>query len=118
MAHEFVFGLIGPKCASNARKTWNELLQHRRIDGFFDFYRTETSHDLVTRFSEMFLLERRGYLIAGRLQADAVKLMDVLTQEAKREMKVDVVKNERGVLIGHFMGDSTPQEILDFWMKE
>lgn len=118
MAHEYVFGLLGPKCTSNARKTWNELLQDRGIDGFFDFYRTEKPHDLVTRFSEMFLLERRGYLIANGLQADAVPLMDVLTHEAKKMNKVDVVKNERGVLTGHFMGDSTQLEILDFWMKE
>lgn len=118
MAHEFVFGLIGPVCTAHARKTWNGLLREERIDGFFDFYRTTTKEDLVTRFSEMFLLGRRGYLVAASLQADAVPLMDRLTNEARKKGLVDTVKNERGVLMGHFMGEAKPKEILNMWLEK
>ncbi len=114
MAHEYVFGLLGPICTANARKTWNALLKKEKIDGFFDFYRTHSKHDLVTRLSEMFLLERRGYLIADSLQADAVSLMDRLDASVKHG-RVDTVKNEGGVLVGHFLGNN-PEAILKLWM--
>lgn len=117
MAHEFVFGLLGPVCTAHARKTWNELLRKEGIDGFFDFYRTTNAQDLVTRLSEMFLLERRGYLLNASLQAAAVPLMDTLTLEARTQGRVDTVKNERGVLVGHFMGEAKPKEILTLWME-
>lgn len=117
MAHEFVFGLIGPICTAQARKTWNGLLNKEGVDGFFDFYRTMNQEDLVTRFSEMFLLQRRGYLIADSLQKDAVPLMDTLTPEARTKGRVDTVKNERGVLVGHFMGKAPAREILDMWLE-
>ncbi len=114
MAHEYVFGLLGPICTANARKTWNELLKKEGVDGFFDFYRTHNKHDLVTRFSEMFLLERRGYVLSEPLQADAVSLMDTLDASVT-DGRVDTVKNERGVLIGYFLGNN-PEAILKLWM--
>jgi hypothetical protein len=114
MAHEYVFGLVGPTCSGGARKVWNELLTKEGIDGFFDFYRAIGTHDLVARLSEMFLLERRGYLIHASLQADAVGLMDYLAPSVT-DGRVDTVKNERGVLTGHFLGDDMKQ-ILRLWM--
>ncbi len=114
MAHEYVFGLLGPICTAQARKTWNELLRKQQVDGFFDFYRTLNKHDLVTRLSEMFLLERRGYIIADSLQQDAVSLMDTLDASVTSG-RVDTVKNERGVLVGYFLGNN-PEKVLALWM--
>ncbi len=95
-----VCGLIGLKCASNARAVWNANFAKRKLDAFFDFYRTRSVQELELRFSEMFLLERRGYIVAAELQQDAVKLMDRLDVSAQKNGKVDTVLNERGVLIG------------------
>lgn len=116
MAHANVFGLLAPSCTANARKTWNELLKDKNVDGFFDFYRTRNAHELQTRCSEMFLLERRGYLVHESLQADAVVLMDLLAESAQDRGLVDTVKNERGVLTGHFLADTSPSDILKIWM--
>ncbi len=116
MKHPYVFGFVGPRCTGKARTFWNAVLQQKKIDGFFDFYRIDHQHDLVTRLSEMFLLERRGYLIHESLQESALRLMDVLTKEAERIGRVNTVKNERGVLIGHYLREADPEEILKVWM--
>ena len=115
MAHAYVFGFLGARCKANARTTWNALLKKEGIDGFFDFYRTTGSQDLATRLSEMFLLERRGYLIDVPLQEATVPLMDFLAPSVQNG-RVDVVKNERGVLTGHYVGETTPETILKMWM--
>ncbi len=116
MAHAHVFGLLAPSCTAHARKTWNELLHRLNIDGFFDFYRTRNAHELQTRLSEMFLLERRGYLVHESLQSDAAVLMDRLAPSAHERGLVDTVTNERGVLVGHFLADAAPSDIVTLWM--
>lgn len=117
MTHQFIFGLIGPVCTAQARRLWNQLLKERQIDGFFDFYRTTNEHALVTRLAEMFLLERRGYLIHESLQKAAFSLMDRLAPSAVKCGLVDTVTNERGVLVGHFLAARDLQTILDAWME-
>ncbi len=115
MAHTFVFGLVGPTCTAHARATWNRLLKEQGIDGFFDFYRAKNECELVTRLSEMFLLERRGYLIDASLQEAATALMDILDPSVEQH-RVDTVRNERGVLTGYYLGVVPPAQILKIWM--
>jgi shikimate 5-dehydrogenase len=115
-AHQYVFGFLGPRCTGNIRALWNARLREQGIDGFFDFYRTTTRRDLETRLSEMFLLERRGYLVDPSLQEACVALMDTLTSAARSAGLVDTVRNERGVLTGDFLGHVDPEARLTFWM--
>lgn len=115
MAHEFVFGLIGPVCTAHARKTWNELLRKEGIDGFFDFYPTSTIGELELRLSEMFRLGRRGYIVHPSLAREAVRLMD-RTDRGVDERGVRVVKNEGGVLTGYGCDFSDNNAILNLWM--
>ncbi len=112
-----VFGLLGPKCLYQSRKRWNQLFLDRGIDAFFDFYPTRTSQDLELRFSEMFLHERRGYLLTESLQISAVKLLDIPDASVIRSGKVDVVVNDGGVLTGYFIGESAAHtaETLRLW---
>jgi shikimate 5-dehydrogenase len=117
MQHRYVFGFLGPSCTGNIRKTWNAHLQAKNIDGFFDFYRTKTVKDLETRLSEMFLLQRRGYILHPSLQSEAVRLMDRLDDSAQKEGKVDTVLNDRGVLVGGVIGDEV-DERLKFWLRK
>lgn len=117
MAHEFVFGLVGPACSGQARKLWNEEIKRQGIDGFFDFYRAKTSADLEFRLSEMFLLERRGYVLSPELQEAAISLMDQLDDSAKQRGRVDTVTNERGVLVGSFLGDVPIDRRLLLWKQ-
>lgn len=49
--------------------------------------------------------------------AAAVPLMDALTTETRTKGLVDTVTNERGVLVGHFMEEAKPKEILTLWME-
>lgn len=100
-----VFGLIGPVCSSQARTKWNSLFKKNGLSAFFDFYRTKTKQDLELRLSEMFLLERRGYIVAPELQTMIVTLLDRLDNSARQQGCVDTVMNERGVLIGYFCGN-------------
>ncbi len=111
MSKRLVFGLVGPKCSHEARKRWNAYFTEKNLDAFFDFYKTTTVSDLELRLSEMFLLERRGYLIDKKFQKECVRLMDQLDESAEREGKVDAVVNERGVLKGYF-ANTTDIDIL------
>lgn len=105
MSHSIVCGLLGPRCTSEARKVWNAAFKQAGIDGFFDFYRTMNRRDLELRLSEMFLLERRGYILDPKLHKEAVALMDKLDPSAAQEGKVDTVWNDGGVLVGFFVGE-------------
>ena len=101
---KIVCGLVGPVCVSQARTLWNKKFSDANIDAFFDFYRTRTTQDLELRLSEMFLLERRGYIIAEEFQSVILPLLDRLDTEVLREGRVDTVVNQSGVLIGYFFG--------------
>lgn len=102
---QVVCGLIGAACSSRARTTWNELFRERGFAAFFDFYRTKTKEDLELRLSEMFLLERRGYVVASELQTIILPLLDRLDLTAIEKGSVDTVVNDGGVLIGYYCED-------------
>ena len=114
MKKRLVFGLVGPKCSHEARKVWNAYFRKKGMDAFFDFYPTSRGKsDLVLRLSEMFLLERRGYLIDPKLQKECVSLMDELDASAKQEGRVDTVVNREGILVGYFVGSNfSDQQVL------
>lgn len=97
-----VCGLIGPTCTSQARTRWNALFTEKGTDAFFDFYRTVTTEDLELRLSEMFLLQRRGYVVDPLFETVIIRLLDQLDPSAIDRGSVDTVVNERGVLVGHF----------------
>lgn len=112
---QVVCGLIGPSCASQARTRWNELFREKNIPAFFDFYRTKTKEDLELRLSEMFLLERRGYVMAPELQTMIVPLLDRLDDTAKQTERVDTVVNDGGVLVGYSCGSD--EKRLAVWFS-
>jgi hypothetical protein len=113
-----VFGLIGSTCKESARKQWNELLKKQGIDGFFDFYRTENRDDLVLRLSEMFLHERRGYIVAPELRQFLPELLDSVVPDTGGI--INVIKNEGGLLRGyHFIEEGEwREEVLQFWLHQ
>jgi shikimate 5-dehydrogenase len=104
-----VLGFVGPACPSTVRKIWNELLSREGIDGFFDGYRALKSADVQQRLSEMYLLERRGYVIGKGLAGDSASMMDKLDPSAIEAGAVDTVVNDGGVFTGYHIGD-----VLDF----
>ena len=108
-----VCGLIGSVCSSATRTVWNKKFSDARLDAFFDFYRTKTLYDLELRLSEMFLLERRGYVVAQEFQMSILPLLDRLDAQAKREGRVDTVTNRGGILIGSLC-DHTERR-MDVW---
>ncbi len=108
---EAVCGLIGPVCTSQARTFWNKKFSDAGLDAFFDFYRTKTVQDLELRLSEMFLLERRGYVVAEEFQTLILPLLDRLDAEALREGRVDTVVNEGGVLVGYVLRENTERKM-------
>lgn len=111
-----VCGLIGPTCTSQARTHWNALFTQKGTDAFFDFYRTSTIVDLELRLSEMFLLQRRGYVVDPLFETVIIRLLDQLDPSAIDRGSVDTVVNERGVLIGYFLGGDDGERIKK-WMS-
>ncbi len=101
---QLVCGLIGPKCSSQARTTWNKLFVDENKNAFFDFYRTRNQQELELRLSEMFLLERRGYIVDSLFQESIIPLLDQL-DESVQKGSVDTVLNERGVLTGYWLNN-------------
>ena len=101
----FVIGYLGVTTPQGERKRWNGVLAQKGIDGFFDGYPTKTSDDLQFRLSEMFLLERRGYILAPQFQENVLELLDVVDASAQTAGKADTVVNEGGVLHGYLCGE-------------
>lgn len=99
-----IIGLIGPRCTGSARKMWNEIFREREIDAFFDFYRTNTDRDLELCLSEMFLHERRAYLLDPLFSLSVRPLLDRLDPSAKATQRIDTVINDEGILIGFDTG--------------
>ncbi|MSR67432.1 hypothetical protein EXS65_01205 [Candidatus Peribacteria bacterium] len=114
--HRVVCGLIGPTCTSQARTKWNALFLKHGRNAFFDFYRTKTVSELELRLSEMFLHERRGYVVAAELQEIIVPLLDRLDASVTKEQRVDTVTNEGGVLVGSSSGDDD-QRRMELWFR-
>jgi shikimate 5-dehydrogenase len=83
---------------------WNEIFREREIDAFFDFYRTSTDRDLELRLSEMFLHERRAYLLDPLFSLSVRPLLDRMDPSAKATQRIDTVINDDGILIGFDMG--------------
>lgn len=118
MAHQFVFGLLAPRLDRGIRKQWNDLIREQGIDGFFDFYRTKDRSDLELRLSEMFHLERRGYIVDPALQTLVVPLLDRIDASSQKSGRVDTVVNERGVLAGYFCPTLDPCPLIDLFLKQ
>ena len=113
MPPTFIIGLIGPVCTHSARKTWNEMFRSRGIDAFFDFYRTKTERDLELRLSEMFLHERRGYIVDARFSHAIIRLLDRLDVRAEESSTVDTVVNEGGVFVGYDTSSTDDQSQME-----
>ena len=109
-----ICGLIGSVCAAHARTRWNKCFSDTGLDAFFDFYRTKTLQDLELRLSEMFLLERRGYVVSEEFQMLILPLLDRLDAKAREAGRVDTVTNEGGVLIGNFL-DGDDDQRMSVW---
>lgn len=102
-----VIGSIGPTNSSDERKIWNELFAAEKRDAFFDFYRT-TIDDLPLRLSEMYVLQRRGYIVSPQLGKAIISLLD----ETDGSDVIDTVVNEGGVLKGYAMAKKDPAETM------
>lgn len=114
MARTYVFGLLSARCNNRARKTWNALLKEKKTDGFFDFYRTETTADLELRLAEMFHLGRRAYIVSEPLRPLVRPLLDRI--DSSVESEADTVINEGGVLVGYSLGALEPSAQLEAWI--
>ncbi len=112
-----VIGYIGPKLPGELRKKWNALFAKQAVDAFFDFYRTR-QNDLPLRLSEMFLLERRGYIVDPSLVTAIVPLLDRLDASVQVCGAVNMVVNDGGVLTGHWIDavDNSYDACLREWM--
>jgi hypothetical protein len=109
-----VLGLLAPRCTLSARKVWNDALQHIEKDRFFfDYYRTISCADLELRLSEMFLLERFGYIIDPSFSSLALPLLDVLDSSSLHTKRVDTILNRGGVLMGYDFAATSPIDFLD-----
>ena len=93
-----VVGFIGTSNQSDFRPQWNARFLRDGRDAFFDFYRTQID-DLPLRLSEMFVLERRGYIVSSDLSQAIIPLLDRLDSSVRD--RVNIVVNEGGVLIGY-----------------
>lgn len=105
-----VIGYVGPSAPRGLRKRWNQLFQERGIDAFFDIYPARTREDVQSRLSDMFLLERRGYIFDASLQAWLPGLLDSCPEQGS----VDTVLNDAGVLRG--AACNSDDERLALWL--
>ncbi len=105
-----VVGYIGPRNHPDLRSCWNERLRAEGRDAFFDFYRTKID-DLPLRLSEMFVLERRGYIVSSELSEVIVPLLDRVDHSVDRAGKVNLIINNGGILSGYFLDTSITHQV-------
>ncbi len=119
MKHTIVCGFVAPTCSGDARKLWNQAFSHGKNSAFFDCYRTKTIADLELRLSEMFHLERRGYVIADDFSVTIIPLLDIIDASAKNAGRVDTVVNRGGVLSGAYVAATREnlciEERMNLW---
>lgn len=114
MKRSVVLGLLAPSCPSLLRREWNAVLRERGLDAAsFEFYRVTSDSELLLRLSEMFLLDRRGYIIHTSYAESIVQLLDTLDPTAQKAGRVDTVINRSGVLVGAYVGESTHRDSFD-----
>ena len=106
MRHRTVIGIVAPRGggklrAQAARMAWS------RNNIVCEHYIAKTSDDLALRLSEMFLHDRRAYLVDASLAHLLPPLLDRLSPEASALQRVDIVLNVDGVLIGHVLPSSS-----------
>ncbi len=108
-----LFGILGSyPDASVLQRDWNAYFAKEGMDAFCDRYPTKEDQ-LPERLSEMFHFDRRGYIIGSRLQEAIFPLLDAIDSSVT-DGKVNVVKNEGGVLTGFFLKDVGPEVICSF----
>ncbi len=117
MAHQYVFGLLAPRCSGNARTVWNALLRDHGIDGFFDFYSVRSRTDLELRLSEMFHLGRAAYIVSPEFAQAILPLLDELDASVSPKKGVDMVINESGILRGYARGEADDEACLRLWTQ-
>lgn len=100
--HDAVIGFIGRKKPLQDMALWRAYATSCGRSVHVDFYRTDTS-DLLLRLSELFVLDRRGYIVSRELQQDIIPLLDALHPSAQQWSRVDAVHNDGGVLRGYFV---------------
>lgn len=110
MTELLTIGLVAPRCVGSSRKVWNDALREKGIPAFFDFYRTTTIRDLELRLSQMFLHDRRGYIVDPLFSSSILPLLDRLDDQAITHGAVDTVLNDGGILVGYFFG-AGPQNL-------
>jgi shikimate 5-dehydrogenase len=112
MKKSMVVGLIGPVCVSQCRARWNAYLRSQGSPLEFQFYRTRNRDELVLRLSEMFVLERRGYVVHPDLMPLVTTLLDDMDRAAKECGRVDTIVNDGGRLIGYYLA-ADPVSAMD-----
>ena len=87
------------------------------MDATFDFYSASTVADLELRLSEMFLHERRGYVVGASLMKSVVPLLDDLDASAEESGMVDTILNRGGIFTGFFVGDDAAARLRIFGLE-
>ncbi|MCK5019150.1 MAG: hypothetical protein KAS32_18965 [Candidatus Peribacteraceae bacterium] len=109
-----LFGILGahPK-KSEILKEWNKYFLEKGIDAFMDSYNVKEK-DLLVHFSDMFLFDRRAYIVSPNLQKLVLPYLDVIDLASKEAGKASFIYNRGGVLIGYFFDDHSVDKILMF----
>lgn len=113
MDQRVVVGILVSSGGGALRAQYASMLQRALgSSAVLEHYTTRTSQDLALRLSEMFLHDRRMYLLAPSLAPLAPQLLDTVDDDARRAGRADLVINIGGVLHGMFLGDITWEERL------
>ena len=102
-----IYGLLG-RFTNRAQllQSWNKYLLEEGSGGSMVHYPT-TAQTLPERLSEMFHFDRRLYVVDPALQFEVMKFLDEVSTEAKKQGRVNLIRNRGGVLQGHYV--DTPE---------
>ncbi len=97
---DIVIGFIGRKKNSHILTAMREHFQWQTREVHIDFYRT-TEQDLSARLSELYALDRRGYVVSDELQEAILPFLDSIHPTDMPPTSVNTVVNDGGILKGY-----------------
>ncbi len=96
-----VFGFLGPSLRGSVKRAWHAYFVSASLDACFECFPTKTERDLELRLSEMFLLDRRGYILHPRFYDVVLPFLDRY-EKGIECTGVNIVTNVNGVLVGSY----------------
>lgn len=108
MRARFVVGIVMPSGGGSFRSLGVHAFRSRGIQAIVESFSARHDAELQLRLSEMFLWERRAYILGTSLRRSVLPFLDRVLLPLSADGGVDIVLNCGGVLCGASISSASP----------